>query len=58
MKKKESIFVVMHAIHSLSPGYELLINYNFRRTPTTGKKHLALGLPLDYPSGHKKNIIE
>jgi hypothetical protein len=58
MKRNATIFVVMHAISSLSLGYELLINYNFRRTPTTGKKHLALGLPLDYPSGRKKNIID
>jgi hypothetical protein len=29
MKRKASIFVVVHAIHSLSPGDELLINYNF-----------------------------
>jgi hypothetical protein len=58
MKRKASRFVVVHAIHSLSPGDELLINYNFCRPPTTHQRQLALGLPLDIPLGHKKNIIE
>jgi hypothetical protein len=47
MKRKAFRFVVVHAIHSLSLGNELLINYNFHRPPTTHKKCLALGLPLD-----------
>jgi hypothetical protein len=58
MKRKASRFVVVHAIHSLSPGDELLINYNFRRPPTARQKCLALGLPLDVPLGHKKKMIE
>jgi hypothetical protein len=40
MKRKASKFVVVHAIHSLSPGDELLINYNFRRPPTLIKNSL------------------
>ena len=35
MKMKASRFVIVHAIHSLSLGDELLINYNFCRPPTT-----------------------
>ena len=31
MKKKASRFVVVHAIHNISPSDELLINYNFHR---------------------------
>jgi hypothetical protein len=58
MKKKASKFVVVHAIHSLSPGDELLINYNFHRPPTSHKKCLVLGLPLDVPLGRKKKMIE
>jgi hypothetical protein len=34
MKWKASCFVVVRAICSLSPGDELLINYNFIRPPT------------------------
>jgi hypothetical protein len=58
MKRKASRFVVVHAICSLSPGDELLINYNFHRPPTTHQRWLALGLPLDIPLGCKKKIIE
>jgi hypothetical protein len=58
MKRKASIFVVVHAIRSLSPGDELLINYNFRRPPTACQKYLALDLPLDIPLGRKKKMIE
>ena len=58
MKKKECRFVVVHAVHSLSPGDKLLINYNFRRPPNAHQKHLALGLPLDVPLKHKKKNIE
>jgi hypothetical protein len=59
MKMKASKFVVVHAIHSLSPGVdEWLIKYNFHRPPTAHQKHLALGLPLDVPLRCKKNIIE
>jgi hypothetical protein len=53
MKRKASIFFVVHAIHSLSLGEELLINYNFHRPPITHQKHLVLGLPLDLPLGCK-----
>ena len=58
MKRKASIFVVVHAIRSLSHGDDLLINYNFHRPPTAHQRHLALGLPLDIPLGRKtkKNI--
>jgi prepilin-type processing-associated H-X9-DG protein len=58
MKKKEYRFVVVHVVHSLSPGDELLINYNFCRPPIARQKCLALGLPLAAPLGHKKKNIE
>ena len=53
MKRKASIFVVVHAICSLSPGEELLINYNFCRLPSARQRCLALGLPLDVPLERK-----
>ena len=53
MKRKASRFVVVHAIHNLSPGDKLLINYNFHRPPTAHQICLALGLPLDVPLGRK-----
>ena len=34
MKRKAYRFVVVHAIHSLSPSDDLLINYNFFISPT------------------------
>jgi hypothetical protein len=58
MKRKSSKFVVVYAIHILSPGDKLLINYNFHRPPNAHKKHLALGLPLDIPLGCKNMMIE
>jgi hypothetical protein len=58
MKRKASIFVVVHVICSLSHGDELLINYNFCRPPTTCQKRLALGIPLNTPLEHKKKMIE
>jgi hypothetical protein len=58
MKRKTSRFVVVHAIHSLSLGDELLINYNFHRPPTTRQKLLALGLSFDIPLGRKKKTTE
>jgi hypothetical protein len=58
MKRKASIFLVVHAICSLSLGDKLLIKYNFRRPPTTHQKCFAFGLPLDVPLGHKKKMIE
>jgi len=58
MKKNASRFVVVYATRSLSPGDELLINYNFPRPPIVRQKCLALGLPLYVPLGRKKNIIE
>ena len=59
MKRKASKFVVVHAIHSLSPGEDLLINYKFRIPSTTSQRHFALGLPLDIPLGSnkKKHLI-
>jgi hypothetical protein len=48
----------VHAICSLSPGDELLINYNFHRPPIDFQKRLALGLPLDVSMGRKKKMIE
>ena len=48
----------VHAIHSLSPNDELLINYKFRRTLTTHKKFLPLGLPLGLTLGSTENIID
>ena len=57
MKRKVSRFVFIHAIRSLSPSDELLINCNFRRPLTAHQRHHALGLPLDIPLGHEtKNI--
>ena len=58
MKRKASRFVVVHAIHSLSLGDELLINYNFHRTLTARQRCLALGLPLDVSLGHKTKKID
>jgi hypothetical protein len=58
MKRKASIFVFVHAIHSFSLGDDFIINYNFRRTPTTHKKCLEMGLPLYVPLGRKKKMIE
>ena len=58
MKKKESRFVVLHVVRSLSPTDGLLINYNFRRPPTTCQKHLTNGLHLDVPLGRKKKNID
>ena len=58
MKKKESRFVVVHVVRSLSPGEKELINYNFHRPPTAHQKCLALGLCLDVPLGFKKKSIE
>lgn len=58
MKNKASIFFFVQAWCSLSPGDELLINYNFHRPSTTRKKRLALRLHLDAPLGHKKKNIE
>jgi hypothetical protein len=58
MKIKASIFVFVHEICSLSPHYEFLTNYKFRRPPTACQKQLKLGLPLDVPLGRKKNMIE
>ena len=40
MKKKESIFVVVLVVHSLSLGEKLLINYNFRIPPTACQNNL------------------
>ena len=59
MKSKVSIFVVVHTIHSFPIGDELLINYNFRRPPTTCQICLAVGLPLDVSlvGKGKKNLI-
>lgn len=57
MKKKASIFVGVHVVHSLSPGDELLINYNFHRPLTGCKKLLALGLPLDIPWSVRKRTL-
>ena len=53
MKRKVSIFVVVHAIHSLSLGDELLINYNFHRPLIAHQRSLTLGLPLDIFLGWK-----
>ena len=58
MKNKASIFVVVHAIRSLSLGDELLINYKFRRPTNTHQIRIALGLPLDIPLGRKKKFID
>ena len=57
MKRKASKFVVVHAIHSLSPGDESLINYKFRMPSITSQRHFALGLPLDVPLGSNKKSI-
>ena len=58
MKNSTSRFVVVHAVHSMSPSDELFINYNFCRQANAQQKRLALGLPLDIPLGCKKNIIK
>ena len=58
MKRKESKFVIVHVICSLSHGDELLINYNLCRQLTACQRRLALGLPLDVPLGCNKNIID
>ena len=57
MEKKAYKFVVVHAMRSLSPGDELLINYNFCRPPNSRQNWLALGLALDVSFGNKKKII-
>ena len=57
MKMKASRFVVVHAIYSLSLIDELLVNYNFLRTPITHQRNLLLGLALDVRLGHKKKNI-
>ena len=53
MKRKESTFVVVYAIRSLSPGDELLINYSFCIQPTAHQTRLELGKTLDVPLGCK-----
>lgn len=58
MKKKASIFFVIHAVCSLSPGDKLLINFNFCKPPNTRQKRPALGLPLDVSLGCRKNNIK
>jgi len=58
MKRRASIFFIVHEICSVSLDDKFLIKYKFHRPPTAPQKSLALGLPLDFPLGHKKNIIE
>ena len=59
MKRKSSIFVVVHAICSFSLGDKLLINNKFCKPPTSRQRWLALRLPLDVPLGvgPKKNWL-
>ena len=55
MKRKSSRFVVVQAIHSLSPSDELLINYTFCRPPTACQRRLTLVIFLDVHLGCKTN---
>ena len=51
MKRKASRFVVVHAIRSLSPGDELLINYNFHIPLTVHKKMPCIESTFRRPLG-------
>ena len=58
MKRKTSLFFRVHVVRSLSSGDKLLRKYNFCGPRTSHKRQFALGLPLDVPLRHKRNIIE